>query len=180
MKLTDEQIFENEIKCITRRNECLCNGGTDCIKCDLLMDSEEILKCYNRALKNLDLINRQKAEIERLEKEVDRLSQCVMYHDGQIADAIKELGEKVTEVFMRYAHLHTYADAARKDYIETVDGKEIEMQSVWDVFSLKKYEMAEYEEMSRLQKNIETIEKERLLTELEKDFRLLVKEMAGE
>lgn len=65
--MTDEQIFENEIKCIIRRNECVCNGGSDCIKCDLLMDSEEIVKCYNRAIKNIELINRQKAEIERLE-----------------------------------------------------------------------------------------------------------------
>lgn len=64
--MTDKQIFENEIKCITRRNECVCNGGSDCVKCDLLMDSEEIVKCYNRAIKNIDLINHQKAEIERL------------------------------------------------------------------------------------------------------------------
>ena len=173
MKLTDEQIIKALECCTTNNCTYDCPFYHDsCIKCKY--SSSEIIKL------SLDLINRQKAEIERLEKEVDRLSQCVMYHDGQIADAIKELGEKVTEVFMRYAHLHTYADAARKDYIETVDGKEIEMQSVWDVFSLKKYEMAEYEEMSRLQKNIETIEKERLLTELEKDFRLLVKEMEGE
>jgi hypothetical protein len=43
----------------------------------------------------IDLINRQRAEIERLAKEVDRLSQCVLYHDGQIADAIKEFAERL-------------------------------------------------------------------------------------
>lgn len=69
--MTDKQIFENEIKCIIRRNKCVCNGGSDCIKCDLLMDSEEIVKCYNRAIKNSDLINRQKAEIEILKKQLD-------------------------------------------------------------------------------------------------------------
>lgn len=68
--MTDEQIFENEIKCITRRNECVCNGGSDCVKCDLLMDSEKIVKCYNRAIKNIDLINRQKVEIENLKVEL--------------------------------------------------------------------------------------------------------------
>ena len=68
--MTDRQIFENEIKCITRRNECVCNGGSDCIKCDLLMDSEEIVKCYNRAIKNVDLMNRQKVEIENLKVEL--------------------------------------------------------------------------------------------------------------
>ena len=35
------------------------------------------------------------AENERLNKEVDRLSQCVMYHDGHIVDAIKEFAENV-------------------------------------------------------------------------------------
>ena len=36
-----------------------------------------------KVFETVDLINRQKAEIERLYKEVDRLSQCVLYHDGQ-------------------------------------------------------------------------------------------------
>ncbi len=48
----------------------------------------------------LDLINRHKAEIERLNKEVDRLSQCVLYHDGEIVDAIKDfVGELKEECF---------------------------------------------------------------------------------
>ena len=47
----------------------------------------------------LDLINRQKAEMERLNKEIDRLSQCVMYHEGQIAEAIEEFAEAVFSVF---------------------------------------------------------------------------------
>jgi hypothetical protein len=55
----------------------------------------------------------------------------------------------------------------------------MEMVSVWDVLSLEKWEMVEYETMNQLQENIETIAKERLLTEFEKDFMLLVKEMVG-
>lgn len=100
------------------------------------------------------------------------------YKNGYEA-GVREFAEKITEVFLRYAHLHSYAEMARKDYIETVDGKEIEMQSVWDVITLQRNGIAEYEEMSRLQENIEIIEKERLLTELEKDFRLLAKELTG-
>ena len=73
------------------------------------------------------------------------------------SEAIKELADKITEVFRRYAHLHTHAKGARTDYIETFDLTEIEMQSVWDVLTLKKNDMAEYEEMGRLQKNIEII-----------------------
>lgn len=74
--MTDKQIFENEIKCITRRNEGVCNGGSDCGKCDLLMDSEEIVKCYNRAINNIDLTNRQKTEIEKLKAENKSIRYC--------------------------------------------------------------------------------------------------------
>jgi hypothetical protein len=38
----------------------------------------------------LALIKRRQAEIERLNKEVDRLSQIVLFHDGDVADAVKE------------------------------------------------------------------------------------------
>lgn len=98
------------------------------------------------------------------------------------SEAIKEFADKINELLTRYSHLHDYADNARRDTIEAADGTDIEMQSVWDVFTLKNNEMSEYEEMNRLQKNIETIAEERLLKEIEKDFRLLVKEMteAGE
>lgn len=64
--MTDEQIFENGIKCVIRRSKGVCNGGSNCIKCDLLMDSEEIVKCYDRAIKNIELTNHQKAKIEEL------------------------------------------------------------------------------------------------------------------
>ena len=44
-----------------------------------------------------DLINRKQAEIERLNKEVDRLSQVVLYNDGvtemKITEAVKEFAE---------------------------------------------------------------------------------------
>ena len=37
------------------------------------------------------------AENERLDKEIDRLSQCVLYHDGQIADAKAEAYKECIE-----------------------------------------------------------------------------------
>ena len=141
----------------------------------------------------LKVINQQQAENERLKKQNDsKFEQWLildkrteekyakLYEEAKEivkSEAYKEFAEKITEIFMQYAHLHSYADGARKDYIETVDGKEIEMQSVWDVITLQKNGMAEYEEMNRLQNNIELIEKDRLLTELEKEFRLLAKEL---
>lgn len=123
--MTDEQIFENEIKCIIRRNEGICNGGSDCIKCDLLMDSEEIVKCYNRAIKNIDRINRQKAEIENLKVELKvmqrkedelhrakvEISKHFDYLDEAANEAIKEFAERLKE--------HSFVDNL------SLDGKEI-------------------------------------------------------
>lgn len=136
-------------------------------------------------------IEMQREEIERLQKLNDEIIdklKCMTEENHKLAcdkyeneiRVIKEFAEKITEIFVRYAHLHNYAEKARTETIESAEGEEIEMQSVWDVLSLKKYGLAEYEEMSELQKNIEIIAKERLLTELEKDFRLLKKEMVGE
>lgn len=86
-KLTDKEIFENEIKCIQRRSIGQCNGGTDCCKCDLLMNEKDIISAYERAIANNDLINRlqcernkyrrkvqnQREEINRLQAEIERL-----------------------------------------------------------------------------------------------------------
>ena len=56
-------------------------------------------KISQTCAKAYDEINRLQAENKRLNKEVDRLSQCVLYHDGQIVDAkteaYKECIEKV-------------------------------------------------------------------------------------
>lgn len=50
--------------------------------------------CYNELLKDaLNLINRKDAEIEKLYKEVDRLSQCIMYNDGVVSDLEKDIVE---------------------------------------------------------------------------------------
>jgi hypothetical protein len=76
--------------------------------------------------------------------------------------------------------LHKNADKARHSTEEYADGTSMEMVSVWEVLSLKKWEMCDYETMNTLEDNIETIAKERLLTELEKDLRLLKKELVGE
>lgn len=162
-----------------------CHIGKDDKRCAHCAYTVYGCDCLGKLLFALaDLINRQKAEIERLKAEKRNTDNILNSLDRPLveikSEAIKELSEKITEVFMQYAHLHSHAEVARKDYIEAADGTEIEMQSVWDVFTLQKNGMAEYEEMNRLQSNIETIEKERLLTELEKDFRLLLKEMVGE
>lgn len=128
-----------------------------------------------------EMVAEQKAEIERLQCSAIRngkqIGSLIHHLETAKSEAYREFADKITEVFMRYAHIHQYAEEARRDYIEAVDGTNIEMQSVWDVCTLEKNGMAEYEEMGRLQNNIEMISKERLLTELEKDFQLLVNEL---
>ena len=158
------------------------------------MTDEQIIKASENAIAvvdwDIDLINRQKAEIKLLERENKRLSQSAdtAFQDGLDEnrdlfekevrpEIVKEFADKIDELLARYSHLHNNAENAKRDTIEAADGTDIEMQSVWDVFTLKNNEMAEYEEMNRLQKNIEVIAEERLLKEIEKDFRLLVKEM---
>ena len=69
--MTDNEIFANEILCIRRRATGRCNGGTDCCNCDLRMDETEIITAYQRAMKQNDLIDRQKADIERWNKELN-------------------------------------------------------------------------------------------------------------
>lgn len=130
------------------------------------------------------LINRLQAENERLKEENESYTEleqgCYVTGYKKIkSEAYKEFAEKVDEILKRYAHLHKNADKARHSTEEYADGTPMEMVSVWEVLSLKKWEMCDYETMNTLEDNIETIAKERLLTELEKDLRLLKKELVG-
>ena len=86
--MTDEQIIK-ALECCTKSDK-LCDMNCPLFANDVCLDG-----LFERTI--LDLINRQKAEIERLYKEVDRLSQVVMYRDGQVADAIKEFAERLKE-----------------------------------------------------------------------------------
>lgn len=78
-RMTDNEIFGTEIKCINRRANGKCNGGTDCCKCDLLMNEKDIISAYERAIANSNLINRLQAEIERLKE----CPKCIYEYDKQ-------------------------------------------------------------------------------------------------
>lgn len=80
--MTDNEIFETEIKCINRRANGKCNGGTDCCKCDLLMNEKDIISAYERAIANSNLINRLQAEIERLKE----CPKCIYEYDGKTTE----------------------------------------------------------------------------------------------
>ena len=101
-KFTDEELQ----KCMDCCIKAECWGDCKDLGCPattkqgcrfyLRTDDDYENTIYIEILKDaLDLISRQKAEIDRLNKEVDRLSQCVLYHDGQIADAIKDFADEL-------------------------------------------------------------------------------------
>ena len=97
--MTDNDIKKALEVCISKPNKYRC------VECPLY-DTEGNCK-WALKIVSLNLINRKDAEIERLNKEVDRLSQCVMYHDGHIVDAkdeaieefVKRLKENIYIVF---------------------------------------------------------------------------------
>jgi hypothetical protein len=74
---------------------CNTNNYDDCCECPLYYEAD---CAFPLAVNCLELINRKNAEIERATKEVDRLSQVVLYHDGQISDA---RAEAIKEVLQR-------------------------------------------------------------------------------
>ena len=202
--MTEREIikeFEKEIKYV-KENEKY-DYFNPIVDIDLCEDVLNIMKLQNEKIKEFDekliiqrgLIDYQKAEIERLEKETkdkerayndefclrkEWQTKCQeLLEEKQTAksEAIKGVIKKIDELLERYSAIHNSAEIAMQDVIEC-DNETIEMQSVWDVHTLIANEIgSEPEEMNRLQDNIETIAKERLLKEIEKDFRLLVKEM---
>lgn len=58
------------------------------------LQQDEVNRAITMREKTLRLVEERDAEIERLNKEVDRLSQVVLYHDGQMVDIIKEFAER--------------------------------------------------------------------------------------
>ena len=61
------------------------------------LKQDEVNRAATMREKILQIIEGKQAEIERLNKEVDRLSQVVLYHDGQMVDTIKEFAERARD-----------------------------------------------------------------------------------
>lgn len=117
---------------IIKALECCPQGNSNhnCSKCNYR--SDDIGYCFENLMKDaLDLINRQQAEIERLNEEVDRLSQCVLYHEGHIADAIKEFADKLKE--QDGYNNHVFDDCASilvpEEYLK---GRDEKIKEVWN------------------------------------------------
>lgn len=79
---------------IIRALECCSQDTHDCDNCPLNIAEESL--CFNE-IKGyaLDLINRQKAEIERLQKENNQLADIGKMYSEIKTEAIKEFAERV-------------------------------------------------------------------------------------
>lgn len=75
-----------------RALECCCINQ-DCYGCPMFSE-EPIADCNYYVMScALALLREKDTEIERLNKEVNRLSQVVLYNDGMMVDTIKEFAQ---------------------------------------------------------------------------------------
>ena len=99
--MTDHKFTDAET---VKALEC-CNTPGSCCECPYygINEVEYDDLCVQTLINDiLPLINRQKAEIERLNKEVDRLSQCVLYHDGIVSDLKKDVFNAKAEAIKEF------------------------------------------------------------------------------
>ena len=100
-KFTDEEVIKALELCPTRQ---LCNGCS--LHCAMEMD----IICYQQMAENaLALINRQKAEIEELEKIKQNSLEIISMGEKQILEVgakyIKEFAEKVKPMFEKIVEI---------------------------------------------------------------------------
>ena len=108
--MTDNEIikvFNNELKCVKRQFGSMCDNKRDCGKCDLALPDDVVISAYESVL---NLINRQKAEIESLkqiideqDKEILKLQKRIIFWREDLnyqpekikSEAIKEFAERL-------------------------------------------------------------------------------------
>lgn len=111
--MTDEQIIKAFEYCATYDfctgcplvDDCPSNYLLQKLALDLINRQKAETKELNGIIhRQSDVISEQKEKLEELYKEIDRLSQCVLYHDGQIMDAIKDFVEKAKDIILEEYH----------------------------------------------------------------------------
>ena len=110
--MTDNEIIkvlQNELECVKRQYGNLCDNKRDCNHCDLALKEETVISAYVNAL---DLINRQKAEIERLNIRNKTLIDITKNYDWKFARA-------KSEAIKEFAHL--VINRSRNEVIYTSD-----------------------------------------------------------
>lgn len=116
---------------------------------------------------------REKQLTERIDNLIKTYAECQK-------EFAREIFEEIEKRLAMYSHIHKYAEEANKVTEEYADGSPVEMTSVWDACRLEHNGYDDYETMCKLQDNIGSIEKSRLLKELEGDIAQLKKKYIGE
>lgn len=111
----------------------------------------------NERLKYRQIINELKQQLEEKDKELLEFKRNKLYFELLIT---------------RLQWLHKRADEYKEEKERFGIDEEISLSSVWDVLSLQKNNICEYEEMCELQEGIECIANSRLLKDIEHDLQI--------
>lgn len=102
------EVLRNELECVKRQMGTMCANGRDCINCDLALPDDVVISAYESVL---SLINRQKAEIERLTSEITARDNSNYYNVAQLRIA----REKIKKLKQENIILSQDADTAFQD-----------------------------------------------------------------
>jgi len=94
------EVLRNELECVKRRMGTMCANGRDCINCDLALPDDVVISAYESVL---SLINRPKAEIERLKAKILVKDNINDYNTAQLRTAREELRTAKSEAIKEFA-----------------------------------------------------------------------------
>ena len=158
----------------------------------IIKDNEEVPNLLDNYLATVRL-NELNDKVKELEQELAKLKEKDNYHlryelagaDETITNLKQQLKEKDKELLefkknklyfelliTRLQWLHKRADEYKEEKERFGIDEEISLSSVWDVLSLQKNNICEYEEMCELQEGIECISNSQLLKEIEHDLQI--------
>lgn len=102
------KVFNNELKCVKRQFGGMCDNKRDCGECDLALPADVVISAYESVL---SLINRPKAEIERLTSKITARDNTNYYNVAQLRIA----REKIKKLKQENIILSQNADTAFQD-----------------------------------------------------------------
>lgn len=173
---------------MSREKECKCCHEwwyASVIKEDLCPNCYYYFKQLKQQLaekdKELSKYKSYKTDDERI-KDLTNLYSQYAEENKQLKQQLEEKDKELLEfkrnklyfelLITRLQWLHKRADEYKEEKERFGIDEEISLSSVWDVLSLQKNNICEYEEMCELQEGIECIANSRLLKDIEHDLQI--------
>lgn len=142
--------------------------------------SKEFTKSY--AINRIAELNEQIAEMTDNQNQTMRYLNRIRDENKQLKQQLEEKNKELLEfkknklyfelLITRLQWLHKKADEYKEEKERFGIDEEISLSSVWDVLSLQKNNICEYEEMCELQEGIECIANSQLLKDIEHDLQI--------